>query len=66
MSMQYWPRDLAKRLEKRLGFKHPLGKMSDGKIEDYLKSRLAKIRIQDFLSGVSAEDSEDEVEPDDE
>ncbi|MBI5292159.1 MAG: CfrBI family restriction endonuclease [Chloroflexi bacterium] len=52
MSMQYWPRDLAKRLEKRVGYIHPLSKMPDGKIEDYLRSKLETIRIQDFLSGV--------------
>lgn len=66
MSMQYWPRDLAKRLEKRLGHKHALCTMSDDRIEDYLQAKLAKIQIQDFLSGVLPDDQEDAVYPEDE
>ena len=59
MSMQYWPRDLAQRLEKRIGYKHPLGSMPDAKIEGYLKTRMSRIIIENFLAGLSPSDSED-------
>lgn len=36
MSMQYWPRDLAKRLGERLNIKHALQTMPDNKIRDCL------------------------------
>jgi hypothetical protein len=52
--MQYWPRDLAQRLKKRVGYEHVLCNMSDEKVEEYLEAKMAKIQIQDFLSGISA------------
>lgn len=62
MSMRYWPRDLADRLGKRLGFEHELQTMPDDEIGGYLKAKLEAIPIQDFLIGVTPEDlaSEDE------
>ena len=53
MSMQYWPRDLARRLEQRLGFRHELQSLSDDQIEPYLRTALAAIPIEDFLSSAS-------------
>jgi hypothetical protein len=53
MSMQYWPRDLAQRLERRLGYRHELGSMSDERISEYLKARLTSIPIEEFLIGIS-------------
>lgn len=56
MSMRYWVRDLAQRLGERVGVKHKLQTLADDKIEKYLRTQLAKIPMQDFLSGVSAEE----------
>jgi len=50
--MQYWPRDLAQRLGRRLGLQHELQSMADEQIAPYLESRLASIPIQDFLTDV--------------
>lgn len=55
MSMQFWPRELAQKLELRLGFRHPLSRMPDARIKSYLQTKLASIQVQDFLSGVSTE-----------
>lgn len=60
MSMQHWPRELAQRLEARLGYKHPLARLSDAKVREYLKSNVAQIQIENFLTGVSAEPDEEE------
>jgi hypothetical protein len=55
MSMQYWPRDLAQRLEGRIGYKHRLTRMPDFKIGEYLRERLAAISIENFLTGFKPE-----------
>jgi hypothetical protein len=60
MSMQYWPRELAQRLENRLGHKHPLSKMPEAQIHSYLQEQLAQIQIENFLTGISTEPSEEE------
>ena len=60
MSMQFWVKDLAVRLGKRLSIKHELQKMGDEEVSDYLKEKLTHICVQDFLSGVSVEELEDE------
>ena len=62
MSMQYWPRELTRRLSDRLDFKHDLQDMPDSEIERYLEEKLASIAILDFLSGVSPSDLEQEPE----
>ncbi len=53
MSMQFWPRELAVKLGKRFGFKHPIQNLQDGELNDYLKQEINKIDIQDFLSDIS-------------
>ncbi|MGI8588779.1 MAG: CfrBI family restriction endonuclease [Chloroflexia bacterium] len=63
MSMQYWPRDVARRLGQRFGFKHELQTMADDKMPEYLASKLAAIQLQDFLVGVSLESLESNQEP---
>lgn len=55
MSMQYWPRELARKLGDRLGFQHELQNMRDDQIQPFLRTKLSTIPIQDFLSGVSLE-----------
>jgi len=62
MSMRYWLKDLAQRLEARLGYKHKLASMPDDKIESHLKTKLATMRIQDFLSGFSPVETDEEPE----
>lgn len=59
MSLQYWPKLLAMELQKRTGVPQPLAKLKDSHIEPYLRERLAKIDMGDFLSGVSVEELED-------
>lgn len=49
MSMAYWPKELAIKLGKTLGFKHPLQTMPDHEIENYLKISLSKIDIEKFI-----------------
>ncbi len=53
MSMQFWPRELAQRLGKRLGIQHELQTMPDSQIASYLRAQLATIPMQDFLADVS-------------
>jgi len=59
MSMQYWPRDLAQRLEKRMGYKHPLCSMPDAKIGGYLRAKMPRVSIENFLAGLSPGDNDD-------
>jgi hypothetical protein len=62
MSWKYWPKELAQKLGNRVGIKHELQDMPDGDISAYLARRLATIPVQDFLTGVSAEELEQETE----
>jgi hypothetical protein len=62
MSMQYWPRDLVRRLGTQLDFKHELQEMPDSEIGLYLQHSVASIPIQDFLVGVTPADLEVETE----
>jgi len=52
MSMQYWPKELAQLLGKRLGIKHELQIMPENEIKSYLTQKLSTIQIQDFLNHV--------------
>lgn len=61
MSMQYWPRELAQKLGKRFGFKHELQQMPDAHIRNFLKSELSTIPIQDFLTNLSVDQLQEEV-----
>ncbi len=62
ISMKYWPRELAQRLGARLGIKHELQRLDDGKISDYLETRLDAIPVQEFLAGISPADLEQDTE----
>ena len=68
MSMQYWVKDLARRLGDRFGIEHELQTISEDDIGEYLHGRLASIPVQEFLSGVStqvlAEEAEEQAETD--
>ncbi len=59
MSIQYWPRDLAQRLEKRMGYKHLLCSMPDAKIGGYLRAKMPHVSIENFLAGLSPGDNDD-------
>jgi hypothetical protein len=56
MSLQFWPRYLARRLHQRLGFEHELLDMPDKEVGQYLAQKLETIPILDFLSGVSMQE----------
>jgi hypothetical protein len=62
MSMQYWVRELAQRLGARMGIRHELQTIPEDAIEEYLTNKLARIQMQDFLSGVTAEELQGEGE----
>lgn len=49
MSMNYWPRELAKKLREVVGYKHKIAKMSDEEISKYLKTEVGKIDISKFI-----------------
>lgn len=62
MSMQYWVRDLARKLGARFGIEHQLQRLDNGEVGPYLDVRLATISVQDFLSGISTEALIEEAE----
>lgn len=49
MSGTYWPRSVAKILNRTLGFEHPLLNLPDIEVEDYFKSRLLNAPVAGFL-----------------
>jgi hypothetical protein len=67
MSMQYWPRELARRLAARIDYAHGLATMPDEQIQPYLEQQLAAIPLADFLAEVSIDalTSDDSASEDD-
>ncbi|MFN3308140.1 MAG: CfrBI family restriction endonuclease [Anaerolineales bacterium] len=49
MSASYWPKQVARVLQKSLGFKHPILSMDDGEIEVFLKDQMPGVPLQDFI-----------------
>jgi hypothetical protein len=49
MNMGYWPRQVAQVLHQEIGFEHELLTMEEAQIAAYLKSRLQKVPLQDFI-----------------
>jgi hypothetical protein len=49
MSMAFWPKVLAEQLGHVLGFKHVLQNMAPKDIGPYLKTSMAKIKLEDFV-----------------
>lgn len=49
MSMAFWPKVLAEKLGRILGFKHALQNMAPKDIEPYIKAVMEKIRIEEFV-----------------
>ena len=62
MSMHHWTKELAQKLGDRFGFRHELQTMPDAEISDYIAAKLKAIRVQDFLTGVSAEQLDQDIE----
>lgn len=61
MSMQFWIKNLAQRIQIYCpSYKHPILNMSESRISEYLQERLESIPIQEFVSGFTADDSENE------
>ena len=49
MSAGYWPRQVAQVLNKTLGFKHSLTRMSDSETEQYLRKAIRKVPLEQFI-----------------
>ncbi len=62
MSMQHWTRTLAQTLGVRFDFKHELQTMPDAEISDYIATKLKNMPIQEFLTGVTAEQLDQDTE----
>jgi hypothetical protein len=52
MSMSYWPKEVAHELNKVLGYSHKVLKLSDEKLENYLKHQVAKVPMEKII-GIS-------------
>ena len=61
MSMQYWPRELSRKLGERFGFKHPMQNMNDAELQEYLNKSVSEIPVQEFLNNVTVEELEQEI-----
>lgn len=49
MSASYWPKKVAQILHQVLGLNHPLLKMKESEIEQYLKTQLATVPFEQLL-----------------
>lgn len=49
MSAAYWPQQVARELNRVLGFKHELLDMRQTEIEEFLRLRLERTRLEDFM-----------------
>jgi hypothetical protein len=49
MSAGYWPQQIARELNRALGFKHELVNMKPSHIEEYLKQKLIKVPLEKFI-----------------
>jgi hypothetical protein len=49
MSMSYWPKDVARELNKALGYSHKVLSLSDEKFENYLRRQIAKVPIEKII-----------------
>lgn len=62
MSMQFWLRDLSRKLHTRFGVEHEIQGFDDGEIEPYIREQLSRIPVEDFLADVSTEEIAEEAE----
>ena len=49
MSMSYWPKQLAIELERHTGFKSEISKMDENELSLYMRKKLSKIDLNEFL-----------------
>jgi len=54
MSAGYWPKQVAQVLNKSIGFRHELLRMSNGEIERFLRKAMRKVPLEQFI-GLSEE-----------
>lgn len=50
MSMSYWIRLLAQELQRQTGYRHELATLPDEQVEEYLRSRLAEVPIEQLVT----------------
>ncbi len=50
MSSNYWPQQVAKVLKKTIGLNHPLIKLKQNLIGEYLKESISKVPLLDFIA----------------
>jgi len=63
MSMKLWPVELAQKLQSHLeGYAPEILALPEHAVEDYLAAKIAPIRVQDFLVGVTAADLDTDSE----
>jgi hypothetical protein len=62
MSMSYWPLILAAKLQQHLGMELEILAIQEEDLAEYLASRIAPIKIQDFLVGITAADLDTQSE----
>jgi hypothetical protein len=49
MSASYWPRQIAEELHRVFGFEHELIGMPYNQMDDYLKTALSRVPLEDFI-----------------
>ncbi len=49
MSMGYWPQQIARELDRALGYKHELANMKQSKIGAYLRAKLSKVPLEELI-----------------
>lgn len=54
MSMSYWPRMLAEQLLEKTGYRSPLVAIPDKRIEDEIRTRAGKVKIESLVEATSA------------
>ncbi len=67
MSLSQWPQQLAKQLQFKHDFSHPILKMDSRKVEEFLRKGVRELDVTQFVAAMSPliEEEEDEIEADD-
>ncbi len=52
MSMQYWPKELALRLQEKLNYESEILAIPDEDLSQYLNKKMNSIQLEDFINGV--------------
>ena len=59
MNWQYWPLNLAQRLQARLGFNSELATLNESQLRSYLTAKISSIPLQDLLNAFSVAELEE-------